>query len=64
MWYAATYTAKRKQHGCRGSIQHRKTKSPEDDAVACAEVNTMGIDTGEILTALAVSVRPAHAVQK
>jgi len=37
---------------------------PEDDAVTCAEVNTVGIDIGEILSALAVSVRPAHAVQK
>ena len=37
---------------------------PEDDAVACAEVNTMRIDTGEIPIALAVSARPAHVVQK
>ena len=37
---------------------------PEDDAVTCAEVNIMGIDIGETLIALAVSVRPAHAVQK
>lgn len=36
----------------------------EDDAVACAEVNTKRIDNGEILFALAVSERPAHAVQK
>ncbi|WP_029201374.1 hypothetical protein [Oribacterium sp. NK2B42] len=37
---------------------------PEDDAVACAEVYTEGIDIGEILFALAVSVRPVHAVLK
>ena len=37
---------------------------PEDDAVACAEVYIEGIDIGEILFALAVSVRPVHAVLK
>ena len=36
----------------------------EDDAVACAEVYIEGIDIGEILFALAVSVRPVHAVLK
>ena len=37
---------------------------PEDDVVACTEVNTGEIIKGEISFALAVSVRPAHAVQK
>ena len=38
--------------------------TPEDDVVACAEVNTEEIIKGETFFALAVPVRPTHAAQK
>lgn len=41
----------------------RQLKS-EDDAVTRAEVNTLSVVIGEICSALAVSARSAHAVQK